>query len=125
MTLEVLFSQAVQGRTFLLLTLCGAALALGVQASGFLHRISRWLGLAADLLCACMLTAALGQILLASGSGLRLYGLLGLIIGVLIYSAGPGRLVGRLMNRAAARAGKCKRSRPSQKSDEKPLTAGK
>ena len=88
MTLEVLFSQATQGRTFLLLTLCGAALALCVQLAGFLHRWNRWLGLAADLLCALGLAAALGEILLNSGEGLRLYGLLGLCIGTALYAAG-------------------------------------
>ena len=98
MTLEVLFSQAAQGRTFLLLTLCGAALALCVQAAGFLHRVSRWLGLGADLLCALGLAAALGEILLNSGEGLRLYGLLGLCIGAALYAAGIAPVAGWCLN---------------------------
>lgn len=99
MTLEVLFAQAAQGRTFLLMVLCGAALALGVQLAGFLHRASRLLGMAGDLLCAAGLALALGQILLRSGEGLRLYGLLGLCIGAAIYAAGIGPAVGWLGRR--------------------------
>lgn len=94
MTLEVLFAQAAQGRTFLLLTLCGAALALGVHLAGFLHRRSRPLGMAADLLLAAGATLTVGQILLASGAGLRLYGLLGLCIGAALYAGGIAPAVG-------------------------------
>ena len=88
MTLEVLFAKASQGRTFLLMLLCGVAMGLAVQLAGFLHRASRPLGMAADLLCAAGL--ALGWILLFSGEGLRLYGLLGLCIGGAAYAAGIG-----------------------------------
>lgn len=92
MTLEVLFAQAAQGRTFLLLVVCGMAAGLGVQLAGILHRRNRFLGMAADLLCAFLLAAVLGQILLISGEGLRLYGLLGLCIGGAVYAAGIGPL---------------------------------
>ena len=81
MTLEVLFAKAGQSRAFLLMMLLGAALALGVQLAGLLHRRNAWLGHGADLLCAAGLALGLGQILLDSGEGLRLYGLLGLCIG--------------------------------------------
>ena len=94
MTLEVLFAQAAQGRTFLLMLLCGAALALLVHLCGFLHRISCWLGMAGDLLCALGLAAALGWILLHSGEGLRLYGLLGGCVGAALYAAGIAPMVG-------------------------------
>ena len=94
MTLEVLFAQASQGRTFLLMVLCGAAMGLLVQLAGFLHGVNRFLGMAADLLCALALALALGWILLGSGEGLRLYGLLGLFIGGVLYAAGPGPVVG-------------------------------
>ena len=97
MTLEVLFSQAAQGRTFLLLALFGALLALAVHTGSLLHRLHRWLGIAADLLCAVLAAVVLGRILLASGSGLRLYGLLGLMIGAALYSAGPGPAVIHLL----------------------------
>ena len=92
MTIELLFAKASQGRNFLLMVLLGAALALVVQLAGFLHRKSTWLGLAADLLCAVGLALGMAQILLTSGEGLRLYGLLGLCIGGAVYAAGiaPG-----------------------------------
>ena len=101
MTLEVLFAQALQGRTFLLMMLCGAGMSLLVQLAGFLHHPSRLLGMAADLLCAVALALVLGWILLGCGEGLRLYGLLGLTIGCLLYSAGPGRLLGWLAQRCS------------------------
>lgn len=94
MTLEVLFAKADQGRTFLLLVLCGAGMGLLVQLAGFLHRVDRRLGMAADLLCAAALALALGHILLTTGEGLRLYGLLGLCTGGALYAAGPGPVVG-------------------------------
>ena len=94
MTLEVLFAQAAQGRTFLLMTLCGAAMALGVQLAGFLHQRSRWLGMGADLLLAAGLTLTMGQILLKSGAGLRLYAILGLCIGAGLYAGGIAPVVG-------------------------------
>jgi len=99
MTLEVLFAQAAQGRTFLLMVLCGAALALGVQLAGCVHRWKPWLGMAADLLCAVGLALALGQIILRSGEGLRLYGLLGLCIGAALYAAGIAPVVNWLQRR--------------------------
>jgi len=99
MTLEVLFAQAQQGRTFLLMLLCGAAMGLAVQLAGLLHQRNRWWGMAADLLCALLLALALGAILLRSGEGLRLYGLLGLCIGALLYIAGPGAAVQWLVRR--------------------------
>lgn len=90
MTLEVLFAQAAQKRTFLLMLLCGAAAALLIHLSGSLHRMNRLLGMAADLLCAVGLALALGWVLLGSGEGLRLYGVMGLCIGGALYAAGPG-----------------------------------
>ncbi len=92
MTIELLFAKASQGRTFLLMVLLGAALALVVQLAGFLHQQKPWLGMAADLLCAVGLALGMVQILLTSGEGLRLYGLLGLCIGGAVYAAGiaPG-----------------------------------
>lgn len=103
MTLEVLFAQAAQGRTFLLMVLCGAGMGLGVQLSGFLYGLNRWLGMLADLLCAAGLAAALGYILLQSGGGLRLYGLLGLCIGAALYTAGIGPAVGWMTRKIARR----------------------
>ena len=81
MTLEVLFAKSSQGRTFLLLMGCGLIVGVLIQLAGLLHRVHRLPGLAADLLCALILTASAAQILRQSGEGLRLYGLLGLCIG--------------------------------------------
>ena len=99
MTLEVLFAKAGQSRTFLLMVLCGAALALGVQLAGLLHRRRPWLGHGADLLCAVGLALTLGQILLQSGEGLRLYGLLGLCTGAALYCGSIGRWLHQLITR--------------------------
>lgn len=92
MTIELLFAKASQGRTFLLMVLLGAALSLVVQLAGFLHQQKPWLGLVGDLLCALGLALGMAQILITSGEGLRLYGLLGLCIGGVVYAAGiaPG-----------------------------------
>lgn len=106
MTLEVLFAQANQGRTFLLMLLCGAVMGGLIQLGGLLHRVSPLLGLAADLLCAAGLALALGWILLGSGEGLRLYGLLGLCIGGALYAsglAGPLRWVASRLKRQRPR----------------------
>lgn len=93
MTIELLFTQSHQLRTFLLMLLTGAASGLAIHLAGLLHRRSRLLGMAADLLYAFALAGALGWILLASGEGLRLYGLLGLCIGGVLYSAGARPLL--------------------------------
>lgn len=81
MTLELLFAQAGQVRTFLLLTQCGALLGVLICLGGALRRLRPWLGAAMDVLSGFLLAAACGQVLLCSGEGLRLYGLLGLCIG--------------------------------------------
>ena len=88
MTIELLFAKAFQLRTFLLMLLLGAATGLAIQLAGLLHRRSRFLGSAADLLIAFALAGALGWIILLSGEGLRLYGLLGLCIGGALYLSG-------------------------------------
>lgn len=102
MTLEVLFAQAAQGRTFLLMLLCGAALALGILLAGGLHRRCPALGHGADLLLALGTAITLADILLQSGAGIRLYALLGLCIGAALALAGIWpvlRLVGRIVRR--------------------------
>ena len=88
MTLEVLFAQAGQTHTFLEMLLLGAVTAMAIHGCGALHRLHRGLGMAADVLCACGMAAGCGQILLHSGEGLRLYGLLGLLIGATLYAWG-------------------------------------
>ena len=111
MTLEVLFAQAGQVRTFLLMVLCGAAMALLVHLSGFLHRVNRWLGMGTDLLCAAGMALALGWIILRSGEGLRLYGLLGLCIGGALYAAGGAPAVSWISRKAS----RIKRPRTQQR----------
>ena len=81
MTLELLFAQANQGRTFLLMALCGCLAGIAVPLAGCLHRRSKAAGLLADGIIALLLTIAAAYILLNSGEGLRLYALLGLCIG--------------------------------------------
>ncbi|MBR4081384.1 MAG: hypothetical protein IKL25_06125 [Clostridia bacterium] len=94
MTLEVLFAKAGQVRTFLAMVLLGAGMALLVRLSGLLHRRSHHAGMATDLLSALLLTLLMGQILLRSGDGLRLYALLGLLIGGALCTAGVLPLLG-------------------------------
>lgn len=103
MTLEVLFAQAHQGRTFLLMLLCGAVMGLLVHLTGYLHRFSPLWGGAADLLLASGLALALGWVLLQSGEGLRLYGLLGLCIGGALYASGLAAPVAWVMRRLISR----------------------
>ena len=88
MTIELLVAKASQGRTFLLMVLLGALLALGIHLAGLFHRQNPWLGMAADLLCVLLLALALCRLLLTTGEGLRLYALLGLCIGAALYAAG-------------------------------------
>ena len=81
MTLELLFAQANQGSTFLLMALCGCLGGIAAVLAGRLHRRSRVAGLLADGVIALLLVVAAAVILLRSGEGLRLYALLGLCIG--------------------------------------------
>ena len=81
MTLELLFAQANQGRTFLLMALCGCVAGIATVLAGRLHRWSKTAGLLADGSIALLLTVSAAYILLRSGEGLRLYALLGMCIG--------------------------------------------
>ncbi len=91
MTLEVLFARQAQGEAFLLMAALGLALGALLQGAGAVNRHHRLLGMAADLLIAVLLTAAILVIALMTGTGLRLYALLGLCIGAALYLAGIGR----------------------------------
>lgn len=93
MTLELLFARAAQGRVFLLLTAGGAALGLLLQLAGLLHRWNRFAGMAADALWAFSAGALVLLTALYTGTGLRMYGLLGLLIGLALYRAGVYPLV--------------------------------
>ena len=96
MILENLFAQAAQGRTFLLMCLCGLMLGAMLHLSRALRRCRPWLGNIADVLAALMLGAAALWVLLGSGGGLRGYALLGLLIGAVLYQAGISRIIGAL-----------------------------
>lgn len=97
MTLELLFAKSGQCRTFLAMVLLGGGMALFVQLAGYLHRVKPWLGMAADMLLAAGLALAVGRLILLGGEGLRLYGLLGLLIGGALYGAGAAPAVRRLL----------------------------
>ena len=61
MTLELLFAQANQGRTFLLMALCGCVAGIAAVLAGRLHRRSKVAGLLADGVIALLLTLAAGH----------------------------------------------------------------
>lgn len=92
MTLEVLFAQQGQAETFLRMVLCGAGLALLLSLER-LCRKKRIVLLLWDVLLAGMLTLLAAVILLHSGAGLRLYALLGLLLGALLYETGLRQLL--------------------------------
>ena len=90
MTLEVLFAQQGQAETFLRMVLLGAAFALALTLGGaWRHRH----GLSdAAVLCALMLTFLALLVLIHSGEGLRLYALLGLLLGAVLWETGIRRI---------------------------------
>ena len=88
MTLEVLFARAEQVRAFLLLVAGGAALGAILQLAGWLHRMWKPAGLAADALCAAAAGALLLGAALLTGSGLRAYAVLGAALGIILYRLG-------------------------------------
>ena len=96
MILENLFAQAAQGRTFLLMCLCGLLLGAMLHLSRALRGWRPWLGTAADALTAVLLGGMALGVLLRSGGGLRGYALLGLLIGAALYQAGLSRVIGAL-----------------------------
>lgn len=96
MTLEVLFARTAQVQAFLLLTAAGMALGAAVHLAGWLHGNWRLAGMLADVLSAAGATAAAAYVAFLTGSGLRLYGLLGLCMGAALYTFGAGPVVSAL-----------------------------
>ncbi|MCH5286921.1 MAG: hypothetical protein J1E43_05845 [Christensenellaceae bacterium] len=96
MILENLFAQAAQGRTFLMMCVCGLLLGAMLHLSRTLRQWKPWLGNAADVLAALALGGMALGVLLLSGGGLRGYALLGLLLGAALYQAGLSRPVGAL-----------------------------
>lgn len=92
MMLEVLFAHQQQEQAFLALLACGVALGLMLHIGTLLRRHG--------VLCALWdaLTAASGAlmlflVILRYQGGLRAYGLLGLMLGILLYLAGLSQLI--------------------------------
>ena len=98
MTLEVLFAQQGQAETFLRMVLLGAAFALALTLGGAWRR-KRGLSAMADVLCALMLTLAALVVLIQSGEGLRLYALLGLLLGAALWETGVRRILRWMIRR--------------------------
>lgn len=92
MTLEVLFAQQEQAATFLRMVLLGAAFALCVGICGVPRR-RRGVSGVAEVVAAMLLTGAAMLVLLRSGEGLRLYALLGLLLGAALYETGLRRIL--------------------------------
>ena len=87
-TLEMLFARAVQGRIFLWMTAGGLLLGALLTLSGRLQGRRALPGIALDVIAAVLAAAmALGAAFL-SGDGLRLYALLGLLLGGALWRAG-------------------------------------
>ena len=104
MILENLFAQAAQGRTFLLMCVCGLPLGAMLHLSRALRGWKPWLGAVADAAAAILLAGMVLGVMLGSGEGLRGYALLGLLLGTALYTAGLSHVMtglGRLMRRPA------------------------
>ena len=80
MILENLFARAAQEQAFLWLMACGLLLGLLLHLSAAVHRGHPWLGILCDMVFA----------LCAGGMA---YGLLGVLVGLLLYFAGLSRLL--------------------------------
>ena len=106
MTLEVLFARAEQGRAFLLLAAGGALLGALLHAAGWLHRAWKPAGMAADVLCAMTAGVMLLGGAFLTGSGLRAYAVLGLLVGTALYRAGVQPVVEAAVGWVARRGGR-------------------
>lgn len=113
MMLETLFAQAIQGRTFLRMCLCGLLAGGCLHLTGWLRRRRPWLGALGEAAGVLGLCGAALWTLCRSGGGLRLYGLLGVLLGALAYRAGVQPLLealrracGKMMKKCLSPAGK-------------------
>ena len=97
MILENLFAQAAQGRTFLLMCVCGLMLGALLHLSRALRGWKPWLAGVIDALTALLLAGMALGVLLRSGEGLRGYALLGPLVGAALYQAGLSRPVAALI----------------------------
>lgn len=98
--MSLFFETANQASCFLLMTPIGFAVALLLDADA----ISGWLRPAADVLALLCAGAALLAAVAATGeSGLRLYHLLGVLTGGILYHQGVGRIVRMIARRRRAK----------------------
>lgn len=104
--MERLFAVQAQREIFLLMLSGGCALGLLMDIARAVQ--ARWprAGLAADIVPALALFVLLMAVMLRTREGLRLYGLLGVALGAMLYFAGLSRLassVARWMKNARIR----------------------
>ena len=88
MMLEALFAKQGQEQAFLALALCGWALVLLLHAGRWIRRRHRMASIVWDVLTALAGLAMTLTVLLHLRTGLRGYGLLGLVTGLVLYLAG-------------------------------------
>lgn len=96
MMLETLFAHQQQGQAFLSLLVCGTALGLMLHLGTLMRRplpVALW-----DLLTAAVCAVMVFMVILRYHSGLRAYGVLGLLLGILLYLAGACPLVQGAVN---------------------------
>lgn len=91
--MEHLFARSGQIQAFLSLTGCGVVFGMLLHITRGLRLRGKVLCALADLCCSAALMGMLLAMLLAFDSGVRFYGLLGLAIGLTLYSAGVRVLV--------------------------------
>lgn len=91
--MEHLFARSGQIQAFLSLTGCGVVFGMLLHITRGLRQRGKVLCALVDLCCSVALLAMLLTLLLAFNGGVRFYGLLGLMIGLTLYSAGVRVLV--------------------------------
>lgn len=88
MMLETLFAHQSQEQAFLSLMLCGLALGLMLHIGTSLRRGHPLLSSIWDVLTALLGGAMAFAVMLRYHTGLRAYGMLGILLGILLYLAG-------------------------------------
>ena len=115
MMLEALFAKQGQEQAFLALALCGWALGLLLHAGRWIRRRHRVVSIVWDVLTALAGLAMTLTVLLRLRIGLRGYGLLGLVTGLVLYLAGAFFVVEGLFHLIAWAAEKIRDSaRPKE-----------
>lgn len=114
MMLETLFAHQQQEQAFLSLMVCGLVLGAMLHLSVALHRHHPVLGGVWDGLTALCCAAMLFGVMLRYHQGLRAYGALGILLGILLYLAGLSqpiaalsRLLQKYKDSHPPKAGKC------------------